>query len=63
MFEDEEFDYLYIGYFKEGTMNGFGIEVSKDQTTKLITEYRGFFQSGKRHGIGLQITYDPSCFL
>ena len=46
MFDDEEFDYLYIGYFKEGAMNGYGIEVSKDQKTNHVTEFRGFFQAG-----------------
>lgn len=53
MFEDEEFDYLYIGYFKEGTMNGYGIEVSKDEKSGLVTEFRGFFQAGQRHGVGI----------
>lgn len=60
MFEENEYDYLYIGYFKNGEMHGYGIEVSRSENTNRLTEYRGFFNQGERHGVGLSLEYSSS---
>jgi hypothetical protein len=57
MFDENEFDYLYLGFFKHGQMHGYGIEVSRAENSDRLTEYRGFFFEGERHGVGMIIEY------
>ena len=58
---------IFIGYWKDGTMNGLGIEVDFKYDTannkhEPVGIYYGHFYQGKRHSFGIyyDITMDPN---